>query len=105
MFNAILSLSNTSSTAALTLQSEKSTIKAKAMYKNLQYDKSLEASLDVDGRKQFDTVMSIQRHDIKHGVVWIPHAYWVVDNDRVAELSGEIFYQIPTLTNLTTSSE
>ncbi|KAJ8708368.1 hypothetical protein PYW07_010498 [Mythimna separata] len=52
----------------------------------MPYDKSLSASLDVDGRKQFDTVMSVKRHDIKYGFVWIPHAYWVVDNERVAEL-------------------
>ncbi|KAH9633240.1 hypothetical protein HF086_017932, partial [Spodoptera exigua] len=90
MINAVLSISNTSSTALLTLQSEKSTLKAKAMYKNKPYDKSLSASLDVDGRKQFDTVMSVKRHDIKYGFVWIPHAYWVVDNERVAELSGVI---------------
>ncbi|KAJ8708367.1 hypothetical protein PYW07_010492 [Mythimna separata] len=89
MINAVLSLSNTSSTALLTLQSEKSTLIAKAMYRNMPYDKSLSASLDVDGRKQFDTVMSVKRHDIKYGFVWIPHAYWVVDNERVAELSGE----------------
>nr|XP_049706191.1 uncharacterized protein LOC110382727 isoform X1 [Helicoverpa armigera]XP_049706192.1 uncharacterized protein LOC110382727 isoform X2 [Helicoverpa armigera]XP_049706193.1 uncharacterized protein LOC110382727 isoform X3 [Helicoverpa armigera]XP_049706194.1 uncharacterized protein LOC110382727 isoform X4 [Helicoverpa armigera]XP_049706195.1 uncharacterized protein LOC110382727 isoform X5 [Helicoverpa armigera] len=90
MINAVLSISNTSSTALLTLQSEKSTLIAKAMYRNLPLDKSLSASLDVDGRKQFDTVMSIKRHDIKYGFVWIPHAYWVVDNERVAELSGVI---------------
>ncbi|CAH1641791.1 unnamed protein product [Spodoptera littoralis] len=90
MINAVLSISNTSSTALLTLQSEKSTLKAKAMYRNKPYDKSLSASLDVDGRKQFDTVMSVKRHDIKYGFVWIPHAYWVVDNERVAELSGVI---------------
>ncbi|KAJ8708722.1 hypothetical protein PYW08_010104 [Mythimna loreyi] len=90
MINAVLSLSNTSSTALLTLQSEKSTLIAKAMYRNMPYDKSLSASLDVDGRKQFDTVMSVKRHDIKYGFVWIPHAYWVVDNERVAELSGVI---------------
>ena len=91
MINAVLSISNTSSTALLTLQSEKSTLKAKAQYRNMPYDKSLAASLDVDGRKQFDTVMSVKRHDIKYGYVWIPHAYWVVDNERVAELSGEYF--------------
>ncbi|KAG6459272.1 hypothetical protein O3G_MSEX011302, partial [Manduca sexta] len=88
MFNAILSLSNTSSTAVVSFQSAKSTLKAKAMYKNQPNDKSLEASLDVDGRKQFDTVMALKRYDIKYGYVWSPHAYWVVDNDRVAELSG-----------------
>ncbi|CAH0598289.1 unnamed protein product [Chrysodeixis includens] len=90
MINALLSLSNTSSSALLTLQSEKSTLKAKAMYRNMPYDKSLSASLDVDGRKQFDTVMSLKRHDIKYGYVWIPHAYWVVDNERIAEMSGVI---------------
>ncbi|XP_045507000.1 apolipophorins [Colias croceus] len=90
MFNAILSISNTSSTAALTFQSSESTIKAKALYRNQPYDKSVEASLDVDGRKQFDTVMSIKRHDIKYGYVWIPHAYWVVNDQRIAELSGTL---------------
>lgn len=94
MFNAKLSLSNTSSTAVLTFQSAKSTLKAKAQYKNLPDDKSLEASLDVDGRKQFDTLMSLRRHYIKFGYVWVPHAYWVVDNDRVAELSGEHVFNI-----------
>lgn len=88
MFNAILSISNTSSTAGLSFQSSKSIMKAKALYRNLAYDKSIEASLDVDGRKQFDTVMSLKRHDIKYGFVWIPHAYWVVNNERIAELSG-----------------
>ncbi|XP_075986269.1 apolipoprotein lipid transfer particle [Anticarsia gemmatalis] len=90
MINAVIALSNTTSSASLVLQSEKSTLIAKAMYRNMPYDKSLSASLDVDGRKQFDTVMSIKRHDIKYGFVWIPHAYWVVDNERVAELSGVI---------------
>ncbi|XP_028030625.1 uncharacterized protein LOC114243361 [Bombyx mandarina] len=88
MINAALSLSNTSSTAVLSFQSAKSTLKAQALYRNQQYDKSLEASLDVDGRKQFDTKMSVKRYNIKNGYVWIPNAYWVVDNDRVAELSG-----------------
>ncbi|XP_047539341.1 uncharacterized protein LOC125072709 [Vanessa atalanta] len=90
MFNAALSLSNTSSTAALTLQSSESTIKAKALYRNLPYDKSLEASLDVDGKKQFDTVMSLKRHDIKYGFVWLPHAFWVVNDEKIAELSGSL---------------
>lgn len=90
MINAVLAISNTTSSASLALQSEKSTLIAKAMYRNMPYDKSLSASLDVDGRKQFDTVMSLKRHDIKYGYVWIPHAYWVVDNERVAELSGVI---------------
>ncbi|CAK1547731.1 unnamed protein product [Leptosia nina] len=90
MFNAILSISNTSSTAAVTFQSSESIMKAKALYRNQPYDKSVEASLDVDGRKQFDTVMSVKRHDIKYGFVWIPHAYWVVNDQRVAELSGTL---------------
>lgn len=89
MINAVLSISNTSSTAVLSLQSAKSTLKAKALYRNQENDKSLEASLDVDGRKQFDTVMSIKRYDIKYGYVWTPSAYWVVDNNTVAALSGE----------------
>ncbi|XP_060807756.1 uncharacterized protein LOC106135284 [Amyelois transitella] len=88
MFNAMLTLSNTTSTALLSMQSAKSTLKAKALYRNLAHDKSIEASLDVDGRKQFDTVMSLKRQEISHGFVWLPHAYWVVDNERVAELSG-----------------
>ncbi|RVE52154.1 hypothetical protein evm_003227, partial [Chilo suppressalis] len=88
MFNALLTLSNTSSTASLTVHSAKSTIKARALYRNLQDDKTIEATLDVDGRKQFDTLMSLTRHDIKHGYVWVPRAYWVVDDDKIAELSG-----------------
>lgn len=91
MVNAIVSISNTSSTAGVTFQSSESIMKAKALYRNLVHDKSIEASLDVDGRKQFDTVMSSKRHDIKYGFVWIPHAYWVVNNERVAELSGNFF--------------
>ncbi|KAL4716783.1 hypothetical protein ACJJTC_001939 [Scirpophaga incertulas] len=87
-FNAQLSLTNTSSTAQLILHSAKSTIKAKALYRNLQDDKTIEATLDVDGHKQFDTLMSLTRHDIKHGYVWVPRAYWVVDDDKIAELSG-----------------
>ncbi|CAH0714994.1 unnamed protein product, partial [Brenthis ino] len=90
MLNAALTISNASSTASLTLQSSESTIKAKALYRNYPYDKSLEASLDVDGKKQFDTVMSIKRHDIKYGFVWLPHAYWVVNDDKIAELSGSV---------------
>ncbi|CAG9568621.1 unnamed protein product [Danaus chrysippus] len=89
-FNAVLLLSNTSSVAEVTLLSSESTIKAKALYRNMPYDKSLEASLDVDGRKQFDSVMALQRHDIKHGYVWLPHAYWVVNDQKIAELSGSI---------------
>lgn len=88
-FNAVLLLSNTSSIAEVTLLSSESTIKAKALYRNMPYDKSLEASLDVDGRKQFDSVMALQRHDIKHGYVWLPHAYWVVNDQKIAELSGK----------------
>ncbi|XP_022117827.2 uncharacterized protein LOC110995124 [Pieris rapae] len=90
MFNAILSISNTTSTAGVTFQSSESIMKAKALYRNLVHDKSIEASLDVDGRKQFDTVMSLKRHDIKYGFVWIPHAYWVVNDERIAELSGTL---------------
>ncbi|XP_028158784.1 uncharacterized protein LOC114351683 isoform X6 [Ostrinia furnacalis] len=88
MFNAILSVSNTSSTAAINMQSAKSTIKAKASYSNLADDKTVAATLDVDGRKQFDTLMSLKRHDIKYGYVWVPRAYWVVDDEKIAELSG-----------------
>lgn len=89
MFDALLSVSNTSSSATLTMQSSESTIKAKALYRNLPYDKSVEASLDVDGKKEFDTVMSLKRHDIKYGYVWLPHAYWVVNDEKIAELSGK----------------
>ncbi|XP_068624199.1 uncharacterized protein Apoltp [Battus philenor] len=90
MIDASMIMSATSSSAALTLQSAQSTIKAKAMYQNKQYDKSLEASLDVDGRKQFDTLMALKRHDIKYGYVWLPHAYWVVNNQTIAQLSGSV---------------
>ncbi|KAM3962221.1 LOW QUALITY PROTEIN: apolipoprotein lipid transfer particle [Aphomia sociella] len=88
MFDAKLILSNTSSSAVVTLQSAKSTLKAKALYRNLEQDKSFEASLDVDDRKQFDTVMSLKKQIINHGYVWLPRAYWVVDNERIAELTG-----------------
>ncbi|XP_041972420.1 uncharacterized protein LOC121728328 [Aricia agestis] len=88
MFNAHLIFSNTSSLAELTVQSSESTIKAKGQYRNQPYDKSLEAVLNIDGRKQFDTVMSFKRHDIKYGYVWVPHAYWVVNDEKIAELSG-----------------
>ncbi|XP_072946200.1 uncharacterized protein Apoltp [Epargyreus clarus] len=90
MFDAAVSISNTSSTAAITFQSAQSTLKAKAMYRNMKYDKTLKASLDVDGKKQFDTLMSLKRHDIKYGYVWIPLAYWVVNDQKVAELSGTL---------------
>nr|XP_034825791.1 apolipophorins [Maniola hyperantus] len=90
MFNARLLLSNTTSTASLTLQSSESIIKANALYRNIPYDKCLSASLDVDGKKQFDTVMSLKRHDVKYGHVWLPHAYWVVNDEKIAELSGSL---------------
>lgn len=73
----------------MTFQSAKNTLKAKAMYKNLEYDKCVEASLDIDGRKQFDTVMAVKRHDIKFGYVWVPRAYWIVNEQKIAELSGK----------------
>lgn len=90
MFNANMILSNTTSTAKVSFQSAESTMEAKALYRNQPYDKSLEASLDVNGRKQFETRMSIKRHDIKYGYVWVPLAYWVVNDVRVAELSGKL---------------
>ncbi|XP_026316021.1 uncharacterized protein LOC113227343 [Hyposmocoma kahamanoa] len=90
MFNANIILSNTTSTAKVSFQSAESTMEAKALYRNQPYDKSLEASLDVNGRKQFDTLMSIKRHDIKYGYVWVPLAYWVVNDVKVAELSGTL---------------
>jgi hypothetical protein len=89
MINADLSLTNTSCTAALNLHSVNSTIKAKASYRNLQDDKTVEATLDVNGHKQFDTLMSLKRHDIKHGYVWVPTAHWIVDNATIAELTGK----------------
>ena len=98
MLNALLTISNASSTASLTLQSSESTIKAKALYKNYPYDKSVEASLDVDGNKQFDTVMAIKRHDIKYGFVWLPHAYWVINDAKIAELSGMLFFFLSLIT-------
>ncbi|KPJ14886.1 Apolipophorin, partial [Papilio machaon] len=90
MIDASMIISNTSTSASLSLQSARSTLRARALYRNLPHDKSLQASLDVDGRKQFDTTMSITRHDIKYGYVWIPHAYWVVNNETIAELSGTV---------------
>ncbi|KAG7296620.1 hypothetical protein JYU34_020436 [Plutella xylostella] len=90
IFNALVSLSPNSSTAEMTFQSAKNTLKAKAMYKNLEYDKCVEASLDIDGRKQFDTVMAVKRHDIKFGYVWVPRAYWIVNEQKIAELSGTL---------------
>ncbi|CAH2058175.1 unnamed protein product, partial [Iphiclides podalirius] len=90
MIDASLVTSNTSTSASLTLQSARSTLRARALYRNQPHDKSLEAALDVDGRKQFDTVMSLKRHEIKHGHVWLPHAYWVVNNETIAELSGSV---------------
>lgn len=90
MINAVLLFSNTTSSALLVLQSEKSILEAKAMYHNTPYDKSLSASLNVDGRKQFDTAMSLKRHDIRYGYVWVPLVDWVVDNETVVALWGEI---------------
>ncbi|CAH2241543.1 jg25523 [Pararge aegeria aegeria] len=90
MFNARLLLSNSSSTASLTLHTSESVIKANALYRNIPYDKCISASLDVDGKKQFDTVMSLKRHDVKYGFVWLPHAYWVVNDEKIAELSGSL---------------
>ncbi|CAB3225976.1 unnamed protein product [Arctia plantaginis] len=90
MINAVLLFSNTTSSALLVLQSEKSILEAKAMYHNTPYDKSLSASLNVDGRRQFDTVMSLVRHDIKYGYVWVPLVDWVVDNETVVALWGTI---------------
>ncbi|XP_013168741.1 PREDICTED: uncharacterized protein LOC106118616 [Papilio xuthus] len=90
MIDASMIISNTSTSASLSLQSARSTLRARALYRNLPHDKSLQASLDVDGRKQFDTTMSIKRHDIKYGYVWIPHAYWVINNETIAELSGTV---------------
>lgn len=92
MFNAQLQLSQNQSTALMSFQSAQSTLKAHGLYKNLDYDKSLEASLDIDGRKHFDTVISLIRHDVKMGFVWIPHAYLIVNDERIAELSGLYFY-------------
>ncbi|XP_013138334.1 PREDICTED: uncharacterized protein LOC106103192 [Papilio polytes] len=90
MIDASMVISNTSTSASLSLQSARSTLAAHALCRNLPHDKSLQARLDVDGRKQFDTTMSVTRHDIKHGHVWIPHAYWVVNNETIAELSGTV---------------
>lgn len=92
MFNANLVYSNTTSTAKVAFQSAESTMEAKALYRNQPYDKSLEASLDVNGRKQFETLMSVKRHNINYGYVWVPHAYWVINEVRVAELSGKLFF-------------
>ncbi|KAI5644619.1 lipoprotein amino terminal region domain-containing protein [Phthorimaea operculella] len=83
-----VTLSNTSSTAVVSMHCKDSIMTAKALYRNLPYDKSLEASLDVNGKKQFDTEMSLKRHDIKYGYVWLSTAFWVINNERVAELSG-----------------
>ncbi|XP_073960757.1 apolipophorins-like [Choristoneura fumiferana] len=88
MFDAVLNLSNTSSTASLSFQSAENTLQAKGVIRNTEDDKSLEASLDIDGIKHFDTVMSLKKQDIKFGYVWLPHAYWVVNDERIAELSG-----------------
>lgn len=89
MFDAVLNLSNTSSTASLSFQSAENTLQAKGVIRNTEDDKSLEASLDIDGIKHFDTVMSLKKQDIKFGYVWLPHAYWVVNDERIAELSGK----------------
>ncbi|KAI8423691.1 hypothetical protein MSG28_012726 [Choristoneura fumiferana] len=88
MFDAVLNLSNTSSTASLSFQSAENTLQAKGVIRNTEDDKSLEASLDIDGIKHFDTVMSLKKQDIKFGYVWLPHAYWVVNDERIAELSA-----------------
>ncbi|XP_063394239.1 uncharacterized protein LOC134679271 [Cydia fagiglandana] len=93
MIDAVLNLSNTetntSYTASLTFQSAKNTLKAKGAYLNTANVKSVEASLVIDGRKHFDTVMSLKKTDIMFGYVWLPKAYWVVNDEKIAELTGQ----------------
>ncbi|GBP16854.1 Apolipophorins [Eumeta japonica] len=90
MFNTILSLSQNTSTALVLFQSDKKTLKAHGNYRNFPYDKSLEVSLDMDGQKHFDANVSLTRHDIKYGYVWIPQFILIVNDTKVAALSGVI---------------
>lgn len=73
----------------MTFQSAENFLKAHATYKNLANLKLLECALDIDGRKHFDAVMSINKQDQKNGYVLIPKLYLAVNNERITELAGK----------------
>jgi hypothetical protein len=60
-------------------------------YKNAENEKYIQFGLDIDGKKHFDAELGLKVKDVKYGHIYQPKLYLAINNERIAELSGEIF--------------
>lgn len=88
LLNANMTLDVQSHNLTLLLQSAAGTTLAKGRYKNTEYEKYLQLSLDINGKKHFDAELSLNKRDSKNGFIYQPKLYLGVNNERVAQLNG-----------------
>jgi hypothetical protein len=60
-------------------------------YKNTENEKYIQFGLNIDGKKHFDAELGLKIKDVKYGHIYHPKLYLAINNERIAELSGEIF--------------
>jgi hypothetical protein len=47
--------------------------------------------MNIDGKKHFDAELGLKVKDVKYGHIYQPKLYLAINNERIAELSGEVF--------------
>lgn len=60
-------------------------------YKNTEKEKYIQFGLNIDGKKHFDAELGLKIKDVKYGHIYHPKLYLTINNERIAELSGDIF--------------
>lgn len=63
---------------------------ATGTYKNTVDEKALEAYLHIDGKKSFALDVGVNRTAIRNGFIFYPRFLLAINNEQIANLSGEI---------------
>lgn len=63
---------------------------AKGTYRRTDDELSFNLGLDINGTKHFDARAGYTRVEGHHGFKYTPTLYLAINNERVAELSGNI---------------
>ena len=88
LLSANLTNDNDSGNTTLLLKSSDVVVQGRGKYKNTAAVKYLELGLDINGKKNFDVLLSLTRDDIKYGHIYNPRFYLGINEERVAELQG-----------------
>lgn len=88
LLGANLTLDVHSNNLTLLMQSTAGTVEARGKYKNTDHEKYLQLQLEINNKKKFDALVSLQKDDIRNGYLFKPKLYLGVNAERVAQLEG-----------------